>query len=85
MERYFIDVSDLADILIDLPVAPDFNGSVVIPEMKQYNLMDLMLLKYGDDTEFVVTGKRQGEKLKEKLRYDDEETVFVCNEYVVVK
>jgi UDP-N-acetylglucosamine 4,6-dehydratase len=85
MERFFIDTSDLADILVDLPIDGVFNGGVVIPEMKQYNLLSLMLLKYGDETPFIIIGKRQGEKLKEKLKYDDEQTIYICNDYHVVK
>ena len=85
MERYFIEVPDVADILIELPDTEEFNGSVVIPFMKEYNMMDLMLLKYGDDVDFIVTGKRQGEKMKEKLKYDDEKAIYICNQYEVVR
>jgi UDP-N-acetylglucosamine 4,6-dehydratase len=85
MERYFIEASDVADIAIDLPLNYEMNGAVVIPFMKKYNILTLVLAKYGEETPFIITGKRQGEKITEKLKYDDEQTIFICNAYTVVK
>lgn len=81
MMRYFIEIDDLVDIILDLPQ----ENQTVIPFMKEYNMLDALLLKYGEDQEYIVTGLRQGEKLKEKLKYDDERTREINNFYEVVE
>jgi len=39
---------------------------------EEYSMMDLLILKYGMKQEFIITGKRQGEKMREELNYPDE-------------
>jgi FlaA1/EpsC-like NDP-sugar epimerase len=77
MMRYFIDVPDLVEIIINLPV----KNQTIIPFMKEYNLLDVLLLKYGEEQDYVITGCRQGDKLREQLRYPDERTTEICNFY----
>jgi FlaA1/EpsC-like NDP-sugar epimerase len=81
MRRYFIEVDDLCDILLGLPAM----NQTVIPFMKEYFMMELMIQKYGENQEFIITGKRTGEKIREQLKYEDEKTVFICNDYEVVE
>ena len=73
MERYFIDIDELSSKILQLPL----ENKTFIPVMKEYNLLSLMLLKYGEDQEYIIIGKRQGEKMREKLYYDDEEVVWM--------
>jgi UDP-N-acetylglucosamine 4,6-dehydratase len=81
MARFFIEVEDLADIIIDI----DRRNHTIIPIMKEYNIMDLMVLKYGEDQDFIITGLRQGEKMHEELMYSDEKTITVGNCYEVIE
>jgi FlaA1/EpsC-like NDP-sugar epimerase len=81
MYRYFIEIDDLVNIILDLPL----ENQTVIPFMKEFNILETLLLKYGEDQEYIVTGLRQGEKLHEQLKYPDEKTVFICNDYEVVE
>jgi len=81
MMRFFIEIDDLSDIILDLPTM----NQTIIPFMKEYNLMDLLILKYGDEQPFIITGARQGEKMCEQLKYPDEKTISICNFYEVVE
>ena len=81
MMRFFIEIDDLVEIITDLPA----ENQTIIPIMKEFNILELMLLKYGPEQEYVVTGLRQGEKLRELLRYPDEQTREINNFYEVVE
>jgi UDP-N-acetylglucosamine 4,6-dehydratase len=81
MERFFIEVEDLADIILDLPM----ENQTIVPLMKEYNVLSLLLLKYGEEQEYVVIGLRQGEKLREQLRYPNEKTTEINNFYEVIE
>jgi FlaA1/EpsC-like NDP-sugar epimerase len=81
MYRYFIEIEDLVNIILDLP--PE--NQTIIPFMKEFNILETLLLKYGEDQEYIVTGLRQGEKLHEQLKYPDEKTVEINNFYEVVE
>jgi UDP-N-acetylglucosamine 4,6-dehydratase len=81
MQRFFIEVEDVADIILDLsPI-----NQTVIPIMKEYNILDVLIMQFGDEQEYIVTGLRQGEKLRESLMYPDEKIISVCNAYMVVE
>lgn len=81
MTRYFIEIEDLAEIVIDI----ELENQIVVPIMKEYNMMNLMLLKYGEEQPFIVTGLRQGEKMHEQLKYPDERVICITNFYEVVE
>jgi len=81
MLRYFIDIDEVAEIILQL----DVRNFTAIPLMKEYSMMDLLILKYGDEQEFIITGKRQGEKMREELNYPDEKLVEINNFYYEVQ
>ncbi len=81
MQRYFIGVEELADIIIDLPAM----NETIIPFMKEWNIMEVLYQLYGAEQEFIITGLRQGEKLRESLKYPDEVTKEINNMYEVVE
>ena len=81
MMRFFIELDEIADIIIDV----EERNHTIIPIMKEYNILELMLQKYGPEQSFIITGMRQGEKLREQLKYDDEKVIEICNFYEVVE
>jgi len=80
MQRYFIDIDEVAEIILQL----DERNFTAIPIMKEYNMLDLFIMRYGERQDFIIIGKRQGEKMREELHYPDERIVEVNNFYYEV-
>ncbi len=67
MYRYFIDISDIADFVVkvmNIMSDDNYSPSIFIPKMKEYSIHKLAK-EYSDN--YIITGKRYGEKLREEL------------------
>lgn len=70
MERYFIDVDEAVEQIWHGYKAGE---KLIIPDMPLRNILDIKNELYGYDYPIEIIGKRPGEKLEEKLRWDKEE------------
>lgn len=66
MERYFISKDDIVKELIK---AQKESRKIIIPKMKLFKIIDI-IKKY--NCEYEIIGKREGEKLKENLFWENE-------------
>ena len=93
MWRHFINAEEVADLVLDLngitdpkyDKEPAINCYTFIPKMQEYNIFEIMLQMFGENQEFIVTGRRQGEKLHERLKMEDEIPVLHTNKFEVVR
>jgi len=71
-ERYFIEIADVARFIIKIMEIGE-NGRIYIPKMKEKNIYKLALEHTGcKPEEIVITGLREGEKMRESLYSEHE-------------
>jgi len=78
MTRFFIKVERLSDFILDI-IENGENGNIYIPEQKTIKLEDLVQVAIeslaNSGTQVNVIGLRKGERLHERLFYDEEKIV----------
>jgi len=71
-ERYFIEIADVARFIIKITEIGG-NGRIYIPDMKEQNIYKLAKEYTGcREEDIVITGLREGEKLRESLYSEHE-------------
>lgn len=71
MQRYFMHVKDAVDnILLAFELAN--GGELFVPQMIEYNLMDMAEQYIGVNADYSIIGIRKGEKIRENLMTEDE-------------
>ena len=75
MKRYFIDCSDLTSFIIKI-MKSGKDKKIYIPKMKHIKILDIIKSLKCD---YGIIGKREGEKIIEKLVWDNENNVEELN------
>ena len=83
MIRHFIETEKVADIILQM-LGGCNNGDLVVPKMKEHNIVDLFKSQY-PNSEYKIIGLRPGEKLEEQLVYDTERFVRETDDYKVYR
>lgn len=86
MRRYFIRTEQVADLILRIiNEGGDFpTGTVVVPKMKEYTVIDLFKKLY-PGKEYEVTGSREGEVLREELLCKLDRVIRDAPDLVVVR
>jgi FlaA1/EpsC-like NDP-sugar epimerase len=83
MTRHFVETEKVADIILQM-IGSGNNGDLVVPKMKEFNILDLFKERY-PTSKYTIIGMRPGEKLAEVLTYENERCVKETKDYKVYR